>query len=89
MAVNLLGRSVDRVILHNGVHLGRKLTSRVEKCILRKGCDFAPIPGREMATKMEVCPAGVYVEFPDGHGKLIPFTNMYEADLAPEVKDGK
>lgn len=82
-AVSLAGRAVYRIMLHNGVHLGLPPNSRVERMIMAKDAPWSKPQGRPVADVMTLTPVGVYVRFPGEIEKLIPFANIYEADLAP------
>lgn len=84
----LNGRAVYRIMLHNGVHLGVAPTARVEKSIMAKDAPYAKVTmglGRVVADRMVITPAGVHISFPGEIEKLVPFANIYEADLAPEA----
>lgn len=80
---SIAGRAVYRIMLHNGVHLGLPPNSRVERMIMAKDAPWSKPQGRPVAEVMTLTPVGVYVRFPGEIEKLIPFANIYEADLAP------
>lgn len=79
----LANRGVYRIMLHNGVHLGLPPNARVERMIMHKDAPWAKPMGRPVAELMTLTPAGVHVRFPGEIEKLIPYANIYEADLAP------
>lgn len=91
MNLNLVGRLVSRVMFHNGIHIGSTAAhpGKVTKCLFAAGDErFAKSSG-DKCKVMAITPAGVYLEFADSAEKLIPFSNIYESDLFPEVAPEK
>lgn len=81
---SLAGRTVHRVILHNGVSVSPPPKATNEKSMFHRGYPGAKPMNRPVADEMLLTPAGVYARF-GTYEKLVPYANVYECDLAPET----
>lgn len=86
--MQLVGRTVHRIILHNGIHLGAPGAGFIAKTILHvdKVKNMISPMGKLGADEMVLTPIGVFLRFEkEKLEKVVPFANIYELDLAPEA----
>lgn len=79
----LIGRSIDRVILHNGVSIAPLPMMKIEKSLFRKAATIPKPPQRNHADVLVLTAEGVYCRY-GTYEKLVPHANIYEIDFAPE-----
>lgn len=83
---NILGAPVLSINTHNGIHIkipgknGCPAKSDVVKHVSAAD-ETLQRQGKICSKSMTVVPMGVLCEFEGGLAKLVPFANIYEADL--------
>lgn len=78
----LIGRTLWRVILHNGVAIAPPGRGSNERSIFHKASPWPKPQGRPYADELFVVADGLFARL-DKYEKFIPWANVYEADLAP------
>ena len=80
--LNLVGRKINRVILHNGVNIGFLPAMRIEKGLFLEASKIAKPPNRKHADELVFTEQGLYCRY-GNYEKIVPWANVYEADFEP------